>query len=121
MDELDPGFQALADSRRRLALFWLLRHRSLTLADLAELVTEREESADITEIADECIRDTYLSLYHTHVPQLEAAGLVRYDQESDLVARSEECAATLDRMTSELDALLESPVDEFLVNPDGGD
>ena len=104
---VDEAFGALADERRRLVLFCLRRHRSVSLADLAELVVEAESGRDLADVPDEQVRDVYMSLYHTHVPRLVEAGLARYDQESDLAASREDGVETLERLADELDALLD--------------
>lgn len=82
---VDPVLEAVADSRRRHALDCLRRHEELALADLAEQVTERETGTPVHEIPAERVTDVYFSLYHNHVPALEAVGFVSYHQERDLV------------------------------------
>ncbi|MXV61118.1 hypothetical protein GS429_03395 [Natronorubrum sp. JWXQ-INN-674] len=61
----------------------------MTLADLADEVAIREHKSPITEISAKTVQRVYLSLYHTHVPMLEEADFVRYDQEADIVTLSE--------------------------------
>jgi len=85
MCSFDSIFQALASRRRRLTLRCLLEHRELTLPDLAELVAERESSENIAAIPADRVSRVYFSLYHTHLPKLEDADLVRYEQEGDYV------------------------------------
>jgi hypothetical protein len=31
------------------------------------------------------VKQTYLSLYHNHLPKLSSAGVVQYDQDQDMV------------------------------------
>lgn len=88
MDDLDSVFRALADNRRRLALYHVQDHQSVTLPDLAELVAEDEYEEDVHHLSAETVKDVYLSLYHEHVPILEQADLVHYEQESDSVVRT---------------------------------
>jgi DNA-binding transcriptional ArsR family regulator len=99
---LDAVFRALADERRRIALSSLGGHETLTLPDMAEFVAERERSAPLTSIDAAVVRDVYLSLYHTHVPVLEDAGVVRYEQERDLVTRTDQYEPLLRRGAAEL-------------------
>lgn len=87
---LNALFETLSHRRRRLALSCLYKHRRSTLADLAELVTEAESNARIDEVSAERVRDVYLSLYHRHLPALEDACLVEYDQEHDLVVADDD-------------------------------
>jgi len=84
---LDAMFGALSNSRRREALRCLGEYdEPLALADLADEVAVAERGGPITDIRAEVVKRVYVSLYHTHVPKLEDAGLVRYDQERDIVA-----------------------------------
>ncbi|MFB6074962.1 MAG: hypothetical protein ABEJ89_08120 [Haloarculaceae archaeon] len=101
MCELDAAFEALADGRRRTAIACLQEHRELTLADLAELIAECERGRCVQAIDDEAVRDIYLSLYHDHVPKLEAADVAQYAQERD-------CVATTDRTETVLSAAREN-------------
>ncbi|WP_276273011.1 DUF7344 domain-containing protein [Haloarcula litorea] len=105
MPELDAVYRALAAEERRLALVELQRHRTITLADLAELVAEAETGADIADIPEERVTDTYFSLYHSHVPTLEECGLVSYDQDDDLVSAADDCGEVLDRVRENLERL----------------
>jgi hypothetical protein len=106
MSDLGPVFHALADRRRRTALAWLQEHHVVSLPDLAEIVAEDELGEDVTEISGERVREIYLSLYHTHVPLLTDAKLVRYDQEEDLVSRTEETAALLASVRDSVDRVM---------------
>lgn len=84
---LDATFDVLSNRRRREALRCLAAHdEPMALADLADEVAVAERGGPITDIPAEAVKRVYVSLYHTHVPNLENAGFVRYDQERDLVA-----------------------------------
>jgi len=107
MCDLDVIFRALADRKRRHVLACLQEHHTVSLADLAEFVAGRESGGDATTVSAEVARDVYLSLYHNHVPKLEEADLLRYDQENDLVTRTEDADATLERVRDDLDDLLQ--------------
>lgn len=86
--ELPP--EILADRRRRCALRCLKQFEvPLALADLAEEVAVREHGTPITEISAEEVKRIYMSLYHDHIPALEEARVVHYDQNRDIVALSE--------------------------------
>lgn len=89
-DSFDPRFEMQADRRRRCALHCLHQFEGpLALADLAEEVAVREHDASITEISAEEVKRIYMSLYHDHIPELEDASVVHYDQDRDVVALSE--------------------------------
>ena len=95
-------YKVLSSERRWLALQYVQSHRTLTLADLAELVAEDEEDQAVQEIAEEIVRDVYVSLYHAHVPLLEEADLVQYDQEQDRVTAGDQLESTLETAAEEL-------------------
>ena len=85
-DAHDILFEALAHQRRRYALRSLDNYDApLALADLAEEVAVQEQDVPITYIPAEDVKQIYISLYHNHLPKLEEASLVRYDQETDSV------------------------------------
>lgn len=77
--DLDPR-------RRRYVVSCLRSHvNPMALADVADEVAIRENGVPITDIPAEAVKRVYFSLYHTHVPALEDAGIVDYTQEGDLV------------------------------------
>ena len=87
----DRFHELLLDRRCRYALSCLQAHDGpLTLADLAEEVAVRETGLPLTEISATDVKEIYMSLYYTQIPRLEGEGLVRYDQETDTVARRAE-------------------------------
>lgn len=70
----------LSHRRRRLVLDVLReRGRPLALADLAADVVRAEAGRPDADPDYEAIRRCRLELYHTHVPKLAAADLVRFD------------------------------------------
>lgn len=91
-------FRALAVDRRRYALRSVQSHDVLALPDLAELVAEQEQQAAFTDIPAEDVRTIYLSLYHSHIPILQETNLVRYDQDRDLVTKTDHTRAYLKRI-----------------------
>lgn len=106
MRDVDAVFLALADRKRRFALYCLQEHHAVALADLAEFVAERESETEVADLSPEHVRDVYLSLYHYHVPELEAADLARYDQGEDLVAKTEHTDAALETARERVALLL---------------
>lgn len=105
MCEVDAIFEALADERRRLALYYLQKHQTLTLPDLAELLVEHEHDVAANELPGERIRDVYFSFYHQHLPKLERIGLVRYDQEADRLTCTDRCSTALQTVRDEIERL----------------
>ncbi len=105
MSTVDTVLQALANRRRRLAVYCLSEHRSMTLADLAEQVVE-SEGTELHHADAEQTADVYFSLYHTHVPTLEDAGLVSYSQQRDLVSSTEQLRPLILEAQKEVQAIV---------------
>jgi len=106
MCDLERTFRALQHPRRRHALDCVRTHQSLALADLAELVLERETGAAATDHDPETVRDVYFSLYHRHVPVLREASLVEYEQEADVVGLRDDATRSLSAARDTVDSLL---------------
>lgn len=84
--ELSLVLDAVSNRRRRVAIDALRDHgEALTLPDLAEEVAVSELERPLTEIEPETVTEIYASLYHDHLPRIEDAGLVAYEQDRDLV------------------------------------
>ncbi|QSW98439.1 DUF7344 domain-containing protein [Haloterrigena alkaliphila] len=89
-ETVDEAFGLLADQRRRLLLEVMRAFdEPLTLPDAAEEVAVRETGSPVPSISAERVHETYISLYHDHLPRLVEAGLLEYDQERDLVSPTE--------------------------------
>ena len=86
----DSLFELLSNSRRRETMRCLKEHATMTLADVAEEIVVQERATTIDQIDAETVQDVYHSLYHVHVPKLERADLIIYDQDQDLVGLTEE-------------------------------
>lgn len=72
--EVDELFEVLADRKRRSAI----RHLTTAGGSLAfdELVADVARETTVEPVGHERRRDVAASLYHVHLPKLEAAGLV---------------------------------------------
>ncbi|MFC4552821.1 MULTISPECIES: DUF7344 domain-containing protein [Halorussus] len=95
-------FAALADDRRRFALYYLREAGSATVEELATVLVgwlgAREEPTTVTTPGDR--RSVQVSLVHAHLPKLAEAGLVDYDEESGTVTLeplADSVERTLDR------------------------
>lgn len=106
MGELDEVLHGLADEKRRYVIDCLQEHHVVSLPDLAEYVAEKETGDDIEAISAERVRDVYCSLYHTHIPTLEEGDLARYEQENDVVARTQDVQRSLVRVRDRVNTLL---------------
>lgn len=87
----DTVLELLAHPLRRELVDCLRAYEeTLTLADVAdEIAVATSDGVPLTEIAPETVAEIYMELYHTHIPRLADHEVVRYDQERDLVALSE--------------------------------
>ncbi|WP_449560119.1 DUF7344 domain-containing protein [Natronococcus roseus] len=83
--DADPQLTALAHRRRRAVVACVREHNVVALADLADELVVEEHGTTIDGISAEVVTELYLCLYHQHIPTLEDAGLVTYNQERDLV------------------------------------
>lgn len=92
----DTVFKLLSHHRRRVCLQCLQAHGDgLPLADLADEVAAREHEAPLNEISAETVKQVYMSLYHAHIPKLASQEVVSYDQETDMVALTDEAEYVL--------------------------
>ena len=100
----DVAFRLLSHVYRRALLECLDRHDGpVSLADAAEDVTLACRDTSISELSDEETREVYLSLHHSHVPQLAAEGAVSYDRDRGqvtLTERGERVVAIHDQLTT---------------------
>lgn len=70
----------LSNERRQLALAILRsRDQPLALADLAKDIVRSRNPDTEADLDPESVRRLRLTLYHTHVPMLEDAGLVAFN------------------------------------------
>lgn len=87
----DVVFDVLSSRRRREVLYMLKNEGSMELTELTEHVAAKENDTTIEDLTKQQRKRVYVSLYQTHVPKLEEAGLVEYDPDSgevDLRARA---------------------------------
>jgi len=98
---VDAGFGAVADARRRYALYYLRERESATLDELATVVAGwRAAREDPTGGVTPADRDRVRTeLHHVHLPALASAGAVSYDADAGVV--------TLESLSPFLDAVLD--------------
>lgn len=82
----DAAHSLLADERRRTLLRCLGDHGPLGVADLADEVARAEHDAPLPQIPDQEVRSVSLSLWHCHLPKLDANDVVDHDRDRDRVA-----------------------------------
>lgn len=79
----DVVFDILSSARRRYVLYQLRTEDDpVELTELAEDVAAWENDTTVDELTKQQRKRVYVSLYQTHVPKLEDASLVQYDQDS---------------------------------------
>lgn len=103
-----------ADQHRRIALAVLANEqRSLTRNDLTKAIAKHNHHVPVTEMPKERLSEVQISLHHVHLPKIEAAGLVNYDQERGLVEPTEQFEEVQPQLSAlfEADLDLESPVE----------
>lgn len=88
-ERVSAVLDCLADKRRRYVIRSLRDDGRMSLTDLAEVVAMREREEPTGEPPAESIKPIYVSLYHNHVPKLEAADLVEYSPSRETVAPGE--------------------------------
>lgn len=102
----DDVFELLSSPRRRYVLY-LLRYADepVELTELAEQVAAWENETDVEKITEQERKRVYVSLYQTHVPRLDEAGVVDYDKDSGIVG--------LQPNAEKMDTYLDSSDDDF--------
>ncbi|ADB63366.1 hypothetical protein Htur_4572 (plasmid) [Haloterrigena turkmenica DSM 5511] len=86
IEDVCDTLQLLGHERRFYAVLCLREAQTaLTLHELANNVSIRENSSRLREIPDDVITTTQQSLYHVHIPQLRDAGVVAYDSHRDAI------------------------------------
>lgn len=79
----DVAFEILKNRRRRRILKLLERHdERMTLSELAEEIAARENDIDRRNITSDQRKRVYVGLYQQHLPKMDKADVVDYDQRS---------------------------------------
>lgn len=82
----DTAFDLLSNARRRFVLRRLQASDGpVELSDLAEELAAEENDVPSDELSAQQRKRTYVSLYQTHVPKLDEAGVVDYDSETGMI------------------------------------
>lgn len=109
---IDPGilesedvFGVLAHPRRRFLLCVFTLDDRWTLPALATRLAAWEHDIDETAVDDRLHKRMYVSLYHTHVPRLEKARAIRFDERTETIVPgeyTEELLTVLDGVSDSL-------------------
>ncbi len=79
----DEFYRALAAQPRRRVLAHLLGREQCSVEELADVLCGWESEEGM--VSPERHREVRIALVHSHLPRLEAAGLVSYDPEAERV------------------------------------
>lgn len=86
----DVIFELLKNRRRREVLQYLLEaDDTVTLGELAEQIAAWENDIDINALSSDQRKRVYVALYQTHLPKMDDAGIVDYDQDRGLITLSD--------------------------------
>lgn len=92
----DAIFEVLRNQRRRYVLHYLKQQdEPVQLQELIEQVAAWENDKPVEEVTSEEHQRVYVALMQTHLPRMEAADVINYDEEERLVEPSD-LAANLD-------------------------
>ncbi len=76
----------LADKRRRYAIHYLKQRREpVSVRELAEQVAAWENQKSVDALRSQERKRVYIALYQSHLPSMDAAGLVDYDGDAGTV------------------------------------
>ncbi|MDL5360620.1 hypothetical protein [Halalkalicoccus sp. NIPERK01] len=80
-------FEILYNPRRRYTMEFLHRRdRPCSMEELVEHIAATENGVPIGELDNQQCRRVYVSLYQTHLPMLDEADAIEYDQEAQRIA-----------------------------------
>lgn len=91
---LDLVFGILKNSRRRLVLEYLHdADDEVTLSNLAEHIAAIENDTTPERLTSSERKRVYVGLYQCHLPKMDDAGAIDYNQQRGLIRRTEQTAA----------------------------
>lgn len=81
-EELSPDtvFELLSNTRRRMVLYYLRRYGgSVGVQELVGEIAALQNGVAVADLTKQQRKRVYVSLYQTHLPKLEDAGVIEYD------------------------------------------
>lgn len=112
-ESVDEALSLLADRRRRYALYHLRDGDGggIPLGELARGVAAVERDTDPDHVPEDEFERVYLGLRHNHVPRLEDAGVVEYDEDDNRVGfvGIDDCLAECLRVVRRMEAVAPDP------------
>lgn len=86
----DTIYHLLQVQRRRLVLHYLQGTTDpVVMRDLAEQVAAWEYGTAVDQLASRKRQRTYVSLYQSHLPELDKQGVIKYDQSEGRIERTD--------------------------------
>lgn len=87
----DLVFDILSSPRRRYVLYYLRQaDEPVELTTLAEHVAAWENDTDPEDLTEQEKKRVYVSIYQTHIPKLDEAGVVDYDKDEGTITLSKD-------------------------------
>ncbi|WP_306054410.1 DUF7344 domain-containing protein [Natronococcus wangiae] len=85
---VDEIFHILQNERRRMVLEYLQgMDDSVRMRDVAEQVAAWENDTTVEELSSDQRQRVYIPLYQSHLPKLDKAGIIDYQQNRGIVER----------------------------------
>jgi DNA-binding transcriptional ArsR family regulator len=86
---LDVTFEILKNRRRRLVLEYLRDAEETTIGELAEHIAAIENETTVQQLNAQQRKRVYIGLYQCHLPKMDDAGVVEFNQDRGHVALGE--------------------------------
>lgn len=84
------AFDILSNDRRRHALHYLLSHDEGTeIGELSRQIAAWENGEAVDQVTAEERRRVYVSLHQTHLPRMDEAGILSYENSRDTIELTE--------------------------------
>ncbi|MBV0901717.1 DUF7344 domain-containing protein [Haloarcula salina] len=110
----DDIFHVLQCRRRRLVLKYLHEYSGdepADMSDIAEHIAALEHDTTVDALRSKQRQRVYIALYQSHLPKMDDAGVVNYNQDRGLVEPTP-LASAFDRYLDQEPSLLSTPTDE---------
>jgi DNA-binding transcriptional ArsR family regulator len=86
---LDVTFEILKNRRRRLVLEYLRDVEETTIGELAEHIAAIENDTTVQQLNAQQRKRVYIGLYQCHLPKMDDAGVVEFNQDRGRIAVGE--------------------------------
>lgn len=84
------AFDILSSDRRRHTLHFLLSHKDgAEIGELSRQIAAWENGESVDQVTADQRRRVYVSLHQTHLPRMDEAGILRYENSRDTIELTE--------------------------------